>query len=201
MLNPRHCRNCGDLVAGRANKVFCSETCKGQHFRTNAEPQARAAARPVAVAVALPVGPPEEEEEITQESIAGLVDEVYAKYRADEVQKVQAARDDLHGQYAAVVRQFLKMDGRPVDLGGLSRFLNTVEDVNKAYAIHPEAGSPDTPPAARLELLEDMLAELRDLLDEAQHPPRSFWSLAKPRSVVWDEEFRDELVDSLAPPH
>jgi hypothetical protein len=181
----RECPQCGDEVVGRADKVFCSPSCKSLHFRaqpasTGVAPTARAGRSGPAPAPVSPLAGTEPAEELAEEELEELdvdavVKEWFAKrdeerlagLKREEEEAAQAKRAkllrklfDLHSQ---LVADFLEWDGAVLEYEEVTDLRNELKDAAARYRAHPlldQVGHPAAERLATLYLMWDKVKEV-----------------------------------------
>jgi hypothetical protein len=209
----RECPQCGDEVVGRADKVFCSPSCKSLHFREHGGP---APAVPLAgpvrwQPVPMPVPPAEEDDDGEGElDIAAVVQQALNRdkeeqQRGDRARRQQEAEEEgqaravaLHGLYCQDVDDFLQEEGPALKKADLQVFLADLDDDVAQYRGHPHLGALGYPAAGRLALLHWMRDSLRRCLEEVTDNAAGVW-LGNPAPVYLELRKKDRarLRDSL----
>jgi endogenous inhibitor of DNA gyrase (YacG/DUF329 family) len=186
----RTCPQCGNLVEGRPNKKYCSEACKGLHFRENAGSEGLALIpKPDSRYDEFSLVEYEEEEQEQEE-------ETYWQKRAREekAQKDQRAATDLHEQFCQVMNQFLAAEGQQLAEKSVVGFLDQVDELTNAYRQHPYLKQSTGLVPQRLKELYKAQDILRDVLREIGS--RSRWQ-SKLESYELTSKERKQLRKSL----
>ncbi|WP_022822077.1 hypothetical protein [Hymenobacter norwichensis] len=147
----QNCIQCEEPMQGRANKKFCSNACRAQHFRDNPietaavitqvqpstfrNPPVQYASPPIEHARVMPLAEEEDDDE----------DDADDRIRAKIAQKRKAEEDvelskKLDGRYSKLVDECLKADGTNFnddDDDELQAWLDEIDDLIVDYRSHP----------------------------------------------------------------
>lgn len=192
----RSCPQCGEVIEGRPNKKFCSEVCKGRHFRENNSP---------AFQVDSPVATP------THSTTPGVSshrsayppqsdrdeDERWEKEEAEvSVLAERKHAAELHEQFCGVVRDFLEAEGKALVARQVSRFLQKVANLTTAYLTHPHIKRLGNLVSNRLKALYDVHDILQEVSQEIES--KVLWQ-SKESSFEITKKWRRALRELLIP--
>ncbi|SFQ52589.1 hypothetical protein [Hymenobacter arizonensis] len=189
----RTCPQCGELVEGRPNKKYCSEACKGLHFRENAGSECF-------VLMSTPDSRDEEfapagyEEEQEEEEPLKLETYWQKREREEKAQKDQRAATELHEQFCQIVKEFLAVEGRQLAEKPVSEFLDQVDELSNAYRQHPYLKQATSLAPRRLKELYNLQDTLCEVLQEIGR--KSLWR-SKTDSYELTSKWRKQLRSLL----
>jgi hypothetical protein len=176
----RECLQCGEEISGRADKIFCSPSCKSVHFRAQ---QTERPAAPVPAARPLPLPLPELPEPVPEEALTA---DEFSRLVAEEVREVIRNREDnslaglrqeekkdelkqrskliikLFKLYRKLVAKFLDVEGIEFEYEEeISDLLNELDEAAALYRAHPLLKMPGHPAGQRLENIYFMQDKVR----------------------------------------
>ncbi|MGY2132296.1 hypothetical protein ACW9KT_08705 [Hymenobacter sp. HD11105] len=178
----RECLQCGGIIEGRPNKKFCSDTCKGRHFRDNNPPSEADSSPSISPHPIDPNSSHYYKATESKESINDLVastlkrmkweDEerkeregAERKVKADkeQVTKLREQATQLHQQFCDIVQEFLDAEGTVLKARPVSTFLEKLNDFISLYREHPYLKMPGNSMPSRLKELyaiQDIIGEV-----------------------------------------
>ena len=165
----RECPQCGEAIEGRPNKIFCSNFCKGQHFRENNPPKisedAPVSQQPVDVDTSF----------APYRKVTGLNDDWQKQEdesqedQEEAAQRMRAAEQaatKLHERFCAFVRAFLKAEGHLLTARHTNRLLQEGDELMAAYQAHPYLRRPGSQVSSRLKELYAIHDILQDVAQD-----------------------------------
>lgn len=210
----RTCPQCGDLVEGRADKVFCSASCKSRHFRENPSsdeltPAPAIAGLATAPRPAAPRGHQVEELENDEkfdfhgqlaQGIAGIMDERKQAERAEEARTVQRQAAKLDKLYEKCARRLLDAHGQVLTENELRDFVQEMDEAYDDYREHPHIEERGHAAGVRMLIFGSMRNYLAELLQELEAmPARGLFGGLKNREIGVDlaKKYRRQVRESL----
>lgn len=206
----RECLWCDTQIEGRADKQFCSSSCKAHYNRENpkqppVEPSrttvpARLTAGPPAL-VARPQPLPDDESD--EEDDDEVVEDWTTKFRREAQEKRDREKaEELHDLYTELAEEFLREDGSAFAWEPLEEFIAELDAAAGEYRHHPGLRIPTHPAKARLAdlyLMGDYLREVRKVMEEAEDEAKSFFGKSEPDIVCLElsKKHRKRLRENL----
>ena len=187
----RECLWCKTSIEGRADKQFCSSSCKAHYNRENARqppvepPRPTASTRPTRPTPVLPTLRPLPDDEDDYDDTE-TEDLSVQHQRLEKVQVDYERIKELHECYANLVDEFLRDEGVCYDETALDEFIDDLDGAASTYRQHPGLRKPGHPAHARiadLYLMGDYLREMRKEMQEAEEAANSFFGQAEPELV------------------
>ncbi|MCC3158652.1 hypothetical protein LJ737_15500 [Hymenobacter sp. 15J16-1T3B] len=186
----RVCPYCGEPVEGRPNKIFCSDYCKGRHFRevgpatVSESPSNRWEPNPISdhqpVQPSSPI--PAAKEDYWQRTVR----EEQERKQKQKADAERALSESLHNQFSDVVRDFLDAEGKLISLPAIEPFLVEVQELCKAYCLHPYLKQSDNQAKRRLKELYSIEDTLLDLVQHISE--KSIWQSKHERYFLTDKK-------------
>lgn len=166
----RKCLQCKAPIEGRPNKKFCSDLCKGQHFRENntLKDDSRSLVSQQAVKLSAAKYSETENSELDWDQ--------QEEERQKQEEKVRAAEEQatrLHEQFCDLVNEFLQIEGKSLTERHVDRFLRQTERLTAIYRQHPHLKTPNTLVRNRLEELYAIHDIVQEVAQEIAN--KSMW--------------------------
>ena len=191
MNQVRECLWCETPIEGRADKQFCSSSCKAYYNRENAgqlpvePPQPKMPARlprpnPMLATARPPLDDESGEDEYGDTETEDF-DVQYQRLEKERLDREKAA--ELHKCYSNLVDEFLRDEGICYDEAALNDFINDLDEAAITYRQHPGLLKSEHPAHTRiadLYLMTDYLRGLRKAMQEADKAADSFFGRSEP---------------------
>lgn len=188
----RECLWCETPIEGRADKQFCSSSCKARYNRENANEPPQEPIRAVATArpLAAPLYPlptsseyiPDEDENDEDES--DDTEDWATKFAREAQEKRDHEKaKELHNRYTALAEEFLREEDTYFSLKPLDDLIDEMNQATGDYRQHPGLLTPTHPAHARLAdhyLMGDYLRGLRQAVAAADAAAHSIFGKSKP---------------------
>jgi hypothetical protein len=170
MDSSKYCPECGEIVEGRRDKVFCNSSCKSKYFRRPTEDQdeedttTSSALLYSATIKNKPLSLPDESDE--EESYWDKkIREREARVVEERLEQAQKRAKTLHQLYCRLTEQFLLSEGQPIYSEALTTYLRELDETTQEYREHIGLAQADDIGHLRLADLYWIRDTLRDVLD------------------------------------
>ena len=164
----RECPQCGEVIEGRPNKKFCSDTCKGRHFREgnslHFQIDSPTDACVSAVSSSASSYYPDDTWQTQDDE-----DNEWEKAQAEKRRLVEREHTaKLHEQFCGVVQDFLDVEGKALLARQTNRLLREVSDLTTAYQVHPHLKLPGNQINGRLKAMYGIQDILQEVIQEIE---------------------------------
>ena len=209
----RECLWCETPIEGRADKQFCSSSCKAHYNRENPKPPSvepsqlmpasRLSAEPFAMVQPLPILNEEDDEDEEEDSIEDWTARLRVEsQKQHDKQREQEKARKLHSRYTLLVDEFLREEDTYFTLSALDDFINDMNQAAGDYRQHPGLPIPTHQAHTRLAdlyLMGDYLRGLRTAVAEAEAAATSFFGKSEPEqfSLALSKKHRKRLRANL----
>ena len=209
----RECLWCETLIEGRADKQFCSSSCKAHYNRENPKPpsvepsqpipSSRLSAEPFAMVHPLPILNEEDDEDEEEESMEDWTARLQVESpRQYDKHCEQEKTSKLHSRYISLMNEFLQ---EGIEYFVLSCLDDFIEDMNQAagdYRQHPGLRIPAHQAHTRLAdlyFMGDYLRGLRTAVAKAEAEATSFFGESEPEEFppALSKKHRKRLLANL----
>ncbi|RYU83816.1 hypothetical protein [Hymenobacter persicinus] len=216
-ISEKECSVCGEPIAGRTDKTFCSAACRVRAHRqrqvesidVDFEDVSSAKAAPVTGLLpwqepAPPVAPPLSV--VSYQPVSSTFhpgNDYLTRYRAEQAAQEadqkrrheEALCREVHEHYVQAIEPFLEYEGQRLHVKQLQQLLDVVLDAREDYKQHPRLAQPENVVRQRLNDLWDVAQELRETQQEAQS---NFFTGQKARydlTKKWRKQLRERLLE------
>jgi len=204
----RECLWCEASIEGRADKQFCSSSCKAHYNRENSKqpfiepsrpagPAARLTAKPPSLIVRPQPVPDDESEEDEEDDNEDWT----TKYQREvQERRDQEKTKDLHSLYMELADEFLRDEGNAYDWEPLDDFITELDTAVGKYRHHPGLRSSIHPAHSRLAdlyLMSEYLRDLRKAMEEAEDEATPFFGKSEIVCLKLSKKHRKRLRANL----